>query len=58
MDFKKRIKPCEVITLYQHCKNSWNAGADEFNQWDSLSESEKVEFAYQLGADDCLDTIL
>lgn len=29
--------------------NTWNKQFDEFNQWDSLSEEEKVEFAFHLG---------
>ena len=33
----------------------WDSQADEYNQWDNLSEIEKVEFAFregQLAADD------
>lgn len=29
--------------------DAWNKEADQFNQWESLSETEKVEFAYELG---------
>lgn len=29
---------------------AWNTQADEFNQWPTLTEAEKVEFAYWLGA--------
>ena len=33
---------------YESIKEAWNEQADEYNQWDSLSEEEKVEFAYEL----------
>jgi len=28
---------------------AWNAQTDKFNQWDNLSEEEKVEFAAECG---------
>ena len=30
---------------YQQIVASWNAQADEYNQWDALGEDEKIEFA-------------
>lgn len=35
---------------FETIRNTWNEGADEFNQWDELSEAEKVEFAIQIAA--------
>ncbi len=28
---------------------AWNADADEYNQWDSLGEDEKIEIAAEYG---------
>ena len=33
---------------YEEIKTAWNVQADENNQWDSLSEYEKVEWALVL----------
>lgn len=33
---------------YDEIKTSWNVQADENNQWDSLGEYEKVEWAFSL----------
>ena len=33
---------------YDHVVEKWNNAADEFNQWDSLGEVEKIEFAITL----------
>lgn len=30
---------------YEEIKAAWNAQADEYNQWDTLSEIEKIEWA-------------
>lgn len=30
---------------YEEIKAAWNAQADEYNQWDELSEVEKIEWA-------------
>ncbi len=38
--------------LYKYTKDEWNSQADEFNQWDSLSEEEKVAFTYMLSYHD------
>ena len=35
---------------YDEIKAAWNVQADEHNQWDSLSEDEKVEWAARLAA--------
>lgn len=37
---------------YKEIKEQWNARADEHNQWDSISISEQIEFAYLLGTGD------
>ena len=29
----------------------WNDAADEFNQWDLLSEDERIEFIFNLGVE-------
>jgi len=34
---------------YKNIIEDWNSQADEYNQWDNLSEEEKVEFAYRCG---------
>ena len=34
---------------YQEIIKEWNDEVDKFNQWDSLGEDEKVEFAFRLG---------
>ena len=34
-----------VPPTYQHVIASWNAKADEHNQWDALGEDEKIEWA-------------
>ena len=34
---------------YDEIKTAWDVQADEHNQWDSLSEDEKVEWAARLG---------
>jgi tRNA A37 N6-isopentenylltransferase MiaA len=36
---------------YEEIKAAWNAQADEYNQWDELSEVERIEFAAQAAAD-------
>ena len=33
------------MTAYQQVIAAWNAQADETNQWDSLGEDEKIEWA-------------
>lgn len=33
------------MTAYQQVVAAWNAQADETNQWDSLGEDEKIEWA-------------
>ena len=33
---------------YDEIKTAWDVQADEHNQWDSLSEDEKVEWAFSL----------
>ena len=33
---------------YDEIKTTWNARADERNQWDSLGEDEKIEWASSL----------
>lgn len=33
------------MTAYKQVVASWNAQADETNQWDSLGEDEKIEWA-------------
>ena len=38
----KRFKTASEI------RNAWNDGADVFNQWETLSEDEKIEFANEL----------
>ena len=35
---------------YDEIKAAWNAQADEHNQWDELSEIEKVEWAFACAA--------
>jgi len=37
-----------MTTNYQLIIAAWNKGADEFNQWGSLSEEEKIEYAYSV----------
>lgn len=37
---------------YNEIKAAWNADADYMNEWDALSESEKVEWAYKQGFSD------
>jgi len=32
---------------------AWNEQADEYNQWESRSESEKIEFSYDFGFEAC-----
>ena len=34
---------------YQQVIASWNAQADEYNQWDALGEDEKIEWALKCG---------
>lgn len=34
---------------YQMIKEKWNKEADKYNQWDNLSEEEKIEWTYELG---------
>ena len=34
---------------YKSIIKAWNQTADEYNQWDSLGEDEKVEFAFLVG---------
>ena len=31
---------------YNEIKTAWNAQADKYNQWDELSEVEKIEWAF------------
>ena len=33
------------MTSYQQVVEAWDAQADELNQWDSLGEDEKIEWA-------------
>ena len=53
----------ETMKKYAEIIEEWNSEADEFNQWENLSEEEKVEFAYSLGVKEkpwtrsCLDFI-
>ena len=35
---------------YNEIKAAWNAQADEHNQWDELSEVEKIEWAFACAA--------
>lgn len=35
---------------YQEIIDHWNAESDDANSWHHLSEIEKVEFAFELGA--------
>ena len=39
----------DKIELHSKVVAAWNSYADEYNQWPSLGEDEKVEYAYQLG---------
>ena len=39
----------DKIELHSKVVAAWNLHADEYNQWPSLGEDEKVEYAYQLG---------
>ncbi len=34
----------EGLTTYDKILSSWNIQADEFNQWDNLSNEEQIEF--------------
>ena len=36
---------------YNEIKAAWNAQADERNHWDNLSGDEKIEWAFDCGAD-------
>ena len=36
---------------YNEIKAAWNAQADERNHWDNLGEDEKIELAFDCGAD-------
>jgi hypothetical protein len=33
----------ELIQLWEEAKKAWNFNADEFEQWDNLSMTEKLE---------------
>ena len=35
---------------YDEIRNAWNAQADKYNQWDELSEVEKIEWAFDCAA--------
>jgi len=35
-------------TTYKFVVDTWNLGADVYNQWDSLDEEEKILFALYL----------
>ena len=35
---------------YDEIKTAWNAQADDGNRWHSLSEAEKIEWAFDCGA--------
>ena len=37
----------------QQIIEKWNQAADEYNQWDTLGEDEKLEFAFLLGRKLC-----
>lgn len=37
----------------QEIIDSWNAQADEYNQWDDLGEDEKLEWAMQMEREAC-----
>jgi hypothetical protein len=37
------IREAAKAIKYNKAKDKWNGEADEFNQWDSLSEDEKQE---------------
>lgn len=37
---------------YENIVEKWNQAADEYNQWDELSEDEKIEFAITLAQED------
>jgi hypothetical protein len=39
----------ENNSLYATIVKEWNDNVDGYNQWEALSEDEKVEFAYSLG---------
>ena len=45
----------DKIELHSKVVAAWNSYADEYNQWPSLGEDEKVEYAYQLGYKAALD---
>jgi hypothetical protein len=36
---------------------TWNAQADEHNQWSDLGESERLSWAYRMGLDEAVDLI-
>ena len=38
--------------MTEYIISEWNKNADEYNQWENLSEDEKIEFAYRLGGRD------
>lgn len=40
---------------YDEIKAAWNAQADKYNQWDELSEIEKIEWAFDCAA--CLSVV-
>ena len=35
--------------LFDDIVDTWNAAADEYNQWSELDEQEKVQYAFMLG---------
>ena len=37
----------------QEIIDSWNAQADEYNQWDDLGEDEKLDWAMQMEREAC-----
>ena len=40
---------------YHQVIDWWNAQADEYNQWDTLGEDEKIENAFYLSAQKCIE---
>jgi hypothetical protein len=38
-----------VADTYQRVVQLWNSKADEYNQWESLGEGEKIEFSVRCG---------
>lgn len=40
---------------YDEIKAAWNAQADKYNQWDDISEVEKIEWAFDCAS--CLNVV-